>query len=54
MAVKQHIITIVGCGPGGADYLTAIERREIERAEVLVGNTIGVSLSAPNCLVFAP
>lgn len=25
-----------------------------ERAQVLVGNTVGVSLSAPNCLVFAP
>ena len=28
--------------------------RPTERAEVLVGNTVGVSLSAPNCLVFAP
>ncbi len=37
MAIKQNKITIVGCGPGGADYLTAIARREIDRAEVLVG-----------------
>ena len=37
MAVKKNIITIVGCGPGGADYLTAIARREIDRAEVLAG-----------------
>jgi len=28
--------------------------RPSERAEVLVGNTVGVSLSAPNCLVFVP
>lgn len=37
MAVKKNKITIVGCGPGGADYLTAIARRAIDRAEVLVG-----------------
>lgn len=37
MAVKKNIIMIVGCGPGGADYLTAIARREIDCAEVLVG-----------------
>lgn len=37
MAVKKNKITIVGCGPGGADYLTAIARREVDRAEVLVG-----------------
>lgn len=37
MAVNKNKITIVGCGPGGADYLTAIARREIDRAEVLVG-----------------
>ena len=37
MAVKKHNITIVGCGPGGLDYLTPAARKEIEKAEVLAG-----------------
>jgi precorrin-6y C5,15-methyltransferase (decarboxylating) CbiE subunit len=37
MALKRTKIVIVGCGPGGLDYLTPIARREIEQAEVLVG-----------------
>jgi len=36
----------------GTTFVSVANPRE--RAEVLVGNTIGVSLSAPNCLVFAP
>ncbi|HHL2561258.1 TPA: cobalt-precorrin-7 (C(5))-methyltransferase [Yersinia enterocolitica] len=31
------MITVVGIGPGDADYLTPAARRAIERAEVLVG-----------------
>ena len=37
MAMKRHRITIVGCGPGNTDHLTAIARREIDDAEVLAG-----------------
>jgi precorrin-6y C5,15-methyltransferase (decarboxylating) CbiE subunit len=31
------MITIVGCGPGAFDYLTAVARQAIAEAEVLVG-----------------
>lgn len=31
------MITVVGIGPGDADYLTPAARRAIDRAEVLVG-----------------
>ena len=37
MAVKEHKITIVGCGPGSPDYMTAAGLRAIGEAEVLVG-----------------
>lgn len=37
MAIRKNKIRLVGCGPGGMDYLTAIARREIDAAEVLVG-----------------
>ena len=37
MAVRNNKIVIVGCGPGGRDYLTGMALREIEAAEVLVG-----------------
>jgi cobalt-precorrin-7 (C5)-methyltransferase len=37
MAVRKPKIVIVGCGPGGLDYLTPAGRREIEQAQVLVG-----------------
>lgn len=33
----KHKIVIVGCGPGGLDYLTPAARREIEQADVRVG-----------------
>ena len=34
---KASWITIVGCGPGGLDYLTAAARRGIDSADVLAG-----------------
>ncbi len=37
MAVKEHRITIVGCGPGSPDYMTGAGLRAIEKAEVLMG-----------------
>jgi putative spermidine/putrescine transport system ATP-binding protein len=36
----------------GTTFVSVASPRE--RTEVLVGHTVGVSLSAPNCLVFAP
>jgi precorrin-6y C5,15-methyltransferase (decarboxylating) CbiE subunit len=35
--LTPHGITIVGCGPGGLEYLTPAARCAIEEAEVLVG-----------------
>jgi cobalt-precorrin-7 (C5)-methyltransferase len=37
MAIEFRSISIVGCGPGSLDYLTAASLRAIEQAEVLVG-----------------
>ena len=37
MAVKEYKITIVGCGPGSPDYMTAAGLRAIGEAGVLVG-----------------
>lgn len=37
MAVGGHTITIVGCGPGSADYLAPAARAAVETADVLVG-----------------
>lgn len=37
MALKKHRITIVGCGPGGLDYMTPAAHAAIQQAEVLVG-----------------
>lgn len=36
-AGNRSTLTIVGCGPGAADYLTAAARASIEEAEVLAG-----------------
>jgi precorrin-6y C5,15-methyltransferase (decarboxylating) CbiE subunit len=41
-------ITIVGCGPGGLDYLTPAARAPIEAAEVLVGASRLLELFAAN------
>jgi precorrin-6y C5,15-methyltransferase (decarboxylating) CbiE subunit len=43
-----YCITIVGCGPGGLDYLTPVARDSIARAEVLVGASRLLKLFAPN------
>ncbi len=43
-----YSITIVGCGPGGVDYLTPAARDFIGRAEVLVGASRLLKLFAPN------
>lgn len=37
MAIERNAITIVGCGPGSADYLTPAAISAIEQADVLVG-----------------
>jgi cobalt-precorrin-7 (C5)-methyltransferase len=37
MEVKEHKITIVGCGPGSPDYMTTAGLRAIGEAEVLLG-----------------
>ena len=37
MAVRKHRITIVGCGPGGFDYMTPAAYHAIQEADVLVG-----------------
>jgi precorrin-6y C5,15-methyltransferase (decarboxylating) CbiE subunit len=37
MAMSEHRITIVGCGPGSPDYVTPLARKAIEGAETLVG-----------------
>lgn len=37
MAVKQRTIAIVGCGPGGLDYVTPAALKCIEQADVLAG-----------------
>jgi len=39
MAINKHRITIVGCGPGGLDYLTPVAHSAIQEADVLVGAT---------------
>lgn len=37
MALKKHRINIVGCGPGGLDYMTPAAHAAIQQADVLVG-----------------
>ena len=37
MGSELHPITIVGCGPGSPEYLTAAAIRAVQEAEVLVG-----------------
>jgi len=37
MAMTKHRITIVGCGPGGLDYMTPAVHHAIQQADVLVG-----------------
>lgn len=37
MAITKPRITIVGCGPGGLDYMTPAAHAAISQAEVLVG-----------------
>ncbi len=37
MAMIDRPITIVGCGPGGPDYLTDAARQAVEQAQLLVG-----------------
>ncbi|NQT21383.1 MAG: precorrin-6y C5,15-methyltransferase (decarboxylating) subunit CbiE [Planctomycetes bacterium] len=37
MAVNEHRITIIGCGPGSPDYLTPAARRAAAQADVLAG-----------------
>lgn len=39
MALKKHLITIAGCGPGGLEYVTPAARSAIEQAQVLAGAT---------------
>jgi precorrin-6y C5,15-methyltransferase (decarboxylating) CbiE subunit len=43
-----YSITIVGCGPGGLDYLTPVARDSIARAEVLVGASRLLELFSTN------
>lgn len=38
MAAPESLITIVGCGPGAADYVTPAARSAAGEAEVLVGS----------------
>jgi cobalt-precorrin-7 (C5)-methyltransferase len=36
--MKQNAkITVIGCGPGGKDYLTPIAKNEAEKADILIG-----------------
>ena len=37
MAISKHRITIVGCGPGGLDYMTPAAQSAITQADGLVG-----------------
>ena len=37
MEVNENSITIVGCGPGSADYLMPVAHKAIAHAQVLVG-----------------
>jgi cobalt-precorrin-7 (C5)-methyltransferase len=37
MGSELHLITIVGCGPGSPEYLTAAAIRAVQDSEVLVG-----------------
>lgn len=37
MALRRKTISIVGCGPGGPDFITPAARRCIEQASVLAG-----------------
>lgn len=37
MAMIDRPITIVGCGPGGPDYLTDAARQAVDKAQLLVG-----------------
>lgn len=39
MAITRHRITIVGCGPGGLDYMTPAAHTALSQADVLVGAT---------------
>ncbi|MCK5175301.1 MAG: precorrin-6y C5,15-methyltransferase (decarboxylating) subunit CbiE [Planctomycetes bacterium] len=37
MEVNENSITIVGCGPGSADYLMPVAQKAVAKAQVLVG-----------------
>lgn len=37
MEVNENSITIVGCGPGSADYLMPVAQKAVAQAQVLVG-----------------
>jgi cobalt-precorrin-7 (C5)-methyltransferase len=37
MAIDERSISIVGCGPGAADYLTPAAQAAIDQADILVG-----------------
>jgi cobalt-precorrin-7 (C5)-methyltransferase len=37
MALSEPTLTIAGCGPGGADFVTPAVHEAVERADVLIG-----------------
>ncbi len=37
MEVNENIITIIGCGPGSADYLMPVAKKAVAKAQVVVG-----------------
>lgn len=37
MAMKTRLITIAGCGPGAAEYVTPLARKAAQEADILVG-----------------
>ncbi len=39
MASKKPMITVVGCGPGGRDYLTKAAMDSVDNAELVIGAT---------------
>ena len=48
MAMNEPMLSIVGCGPGSAQYVTEAARQAVARADVLVGGNRLMELF-PDC-----
>ncbi len=54
MGVAAHSITVVGCGPGAAEYVTPIVRSIVREAEVVAGSQKLIDLFPESRAVHIP